>query len=52
MISKRLHCNQCGGDWEPRVVMPIQCPRCHRLDWMGPKKYYPINRPAKVGKVQ
>ena len=29
------HCNQCGKDWEPRVPVPVCCPRCKRYDWNG-----------------
>ena len=32
------HCNQCEADWQTRVERPVQCPRCHRVDWAEPKK--------------
>lgn len=36
-----LHCNQCEAEWEPRLKdgkLPVQCPRCKRVDWNQPPK--------------
>lgn len=35
-----LHCEKCGASWEPRKKdggLPVQCPRCKRVDWQEPK---------------
>ena len=34
------HCNQCESEWvaRPRSRIPVQCPRCKRVDWAEPKK--------------
>lgn len=26
-------CTKCEYEWEPRIVTPVQCPRCKRHDW-------------------
>lgn len=35
MSERRLHCNQCDSWWKPRAStdIPVQCPRCKRVDW-------------------
>jgi phage FluMu protein Com len=40
VIIKHAHCNQCGQDWTIRLKgrLPVQCPRCKRVDWSEPKK--------------
>lgn len=43
MITKtdnKLHCHKCGADWLPRKEgeLPVQCPRCKRVDWQKPKE--------------
>lgn len=48
-----LHCNQCESDWKKRVKagLPVQCPRCKRVDWAEPKKgerSVELSRPPKV----
>lgn len=34
------HCNQCESDWDQRLKdrIPVQCPRCKRVDWREPRK--------------
>ena len=45
-----LHCNQCGSDWESRVVDPVQCPRCKRVDWREDKKgKVDVQRNVEIG---
>jgi len=47
-------CRKCGATWEPRVVDPVQCPRCKRCDWKAPKKgesVKPVTRVTKKAKV-
>src|ERR1017187_7028487 len=35
------YCNQCQEEWPQRKKegIPVQCPRCKRNDWNGPKKW-------------
>jgi|GEM_PF-4578331 DNA-directed RNA polymerase subunit RPC12/RpoP len=29
----KLMCDRCGNTWQPRVDLPVKCPRCgHRFD--------------------
>ena len=34
-MIETVKCSLCGWEWQPRVELPRECPKCKRHDWKG-----------------